>query len=372
MNIGFDAKRAFLNSSGLGNYSRSLIKSLVHNYPSEQYHLFTTQNTGSLFSEFISNCKQTRVHTPEKFLHKKIPAIWRSFEITNLLNEQKLDVFHGLSNELPFTIRHFKGKKIVTIHDLIFKRFPEMYSYLDTEIYDRKFKMACQAADLIVAVSNQTKQDIMRFYQVSEKKIKVVYQSCDEIFYREPSYSEIEAVRSKFKLPARFILSVGTVEERKNLLTTLKALELIKDMHLVVVGKKRKYFKTVEEFILKQKLENRVIFLENVATTELPAFYKMAQVFVYPSLFEGFGIPILEAITCKTPVIASTTSSLGEAGGSGAMYINPSDFRQLAELINGLVSNEITRNRMIEKGYEHAQKFFPDVIAKSMMEVYTG
>ncbi len=281
-----------------------------------------------------------------------------------------IDVFHGLSNELPLNIKKFKGKKIVTLHDLIFKRFPDMYSILDTEIYDRKFSTACKNADVVIAVSQQTKKDLMLFYQVPEKKIRVVYQSCDAVFYTEPNAIEIKAIREKYQLPEKYILSVGTIEERKNLLTTVQALELLKDMHLVVVGKKKNYFKTVQAFAQKQNLQNRIIYLENVSTFELPVFYRLAEVLVYPSLFEGFGIPILEALTCKTPVIAATTSSLGEAGGSNSMYINPSDFRQLAELVRGIQNSEKTRTNMIEKGYEHAKKFFPEAIAKTMMDIY--
>ncbi len=370
MNIGFDAKRAYLNESGLGNYARSLIQSLAQQFPENHYTLFTPKRNSSDFSRFISAQKNTSVVQPAGLIDKKLNARWRSYGITRLLDKNKIEVFHGLSNELPFNIQKFKGKKIVTIHDLIFLRHPELYPILDRKIYDKKFRSACELADVIVAVSEQTKNDMIEFYKIDPKKINVIYQSCGEAFYKEHSNGSIKEIKTKYKLPDRYLLYVGTIEERKNLLTLVKALPLVKDIPLVVIGKKKAYHKKVLQEISSNHLNKRVAFPENVLYEDLPAIYRGADIFIYPSLFEGFGIPILEAITCKTPVITTKGGCFEEAGGPGSVYIGPKDPILLAEEINKIIASSEIRMKMAESGYEHSKKFRPEVIAKEMMKLY--
>ena len=198
MRIAFDAKRAFLNKSGLGNYSRSLITSMIQNFPENNYTLYTTKKSETAFADFISQRENVNSIEPEKFIDKKISSRWRSYEITTLLNQNTIDVYHGLSNELPLNIHKFKGRKIVTIHDLIFLRYPELYPLIDRTIYNRKFRKACEMADFIVATSEQTKRDILEFYKIPEQKIRVVYQSCATIFYQEQSEEKLKVVKAKY------------------------------------------------------------------------------------------------------------------------------------------------------------------------------
>lgn len=370
MNIGFDAKRAFLNPSGLGNYSRTLIKSLAGNFPGHHYSLFTTQKDSSDFSEFVSGQKNISLILPQKFIDKRITANWRSYVITELLAKNKIAVYHGLSNELPFNIRKFKGKKIVTIHDLIFLRYPKLYPLIDRKIYNAKFRVACELADVIVAASEQTKSDIVEFYETAPKKIKVVYQSCNELFHRMAGQGEIPEIRTKYKLPERYLLNVGTIEERKNLITILKALTLVKDIPLVVVGKKKAYFKKVQQFIKANQLEKSVLFLDRVSVADIPGIYKGADIFIYPSLFEGFGIPIIEALTCGVPVITTKGGCFPEVGGKNSIYIDPASHEQLAEEIKKLLASSEPRKSMAEKGLEHSKLFLPEVIASEMMKIY--
>lgn len=370
MNIAFDAKRAFLNTSGLGNYARTLIKSLYHYLPENNYSLFTTRQSENDFQKKLSIQKNVTVLEPLNFIDKKLRSRWRSYGITELLNEQHIDVYHGLSNELPFNIKNFKGKKIVTIHDLIFLRYPKLYPFLDGKIYNKKFRHACDASDVIIAISEETKCDIEKYYFIPENKIKVIYQSCDELYYQQPSEEQIQQVIAKHQLPDNFLLYVGTIEERKNLLTLIKSLKQVKDIPLVVVGKKKSYFNSVMDFIHKNKIENRVLFLEDVNNTDLPVLYRLATVFIFPSVFEGFGIPIIEALTSKTPVITSKGGCFPEAGGPDSIYINPNDENELTEKINLLLNSESTRKQMAEKGVEYAQKFHPENITKQLISLY--
>ena len=370
MNIAFDAKRAFLNHSGLGNYSRTLVKSLNKYYPENNYSLFTTHQPDNDFQKFVSTQKNIKVIEPQNFIDKNLRSRWRSFGITDLLNQNNIDVYHGLSNELPFNIQNFKGRKIVTIHDLIFLRYPNLYPFLDQKIYNKKFRHACDTADTIVAISEATKQDIIKYYSIPENKIKVIYQSCDELFYNEPSETHLQQVIKKHQLPVNFLLYVGTIEERKNLLTLVKALKQVRDIPLVVIGKKKKYFNSVLEYIQGNKLENRLLFLEDVSNTDLSAIYRLAEIFIFPSLFEGFGIPIIEAMISKTPVITSQNSCFAEAGGNDSIYINPHDENELAEKINFLLNSESICRQISDKGFEYVKKFHPKNISKQLISLY--
>jgi len=371
MNIAFDAKRFFLNQSGLGNYARTLISSLLKHYPDNHYTLFTTKKTENFFSEKIGKEKNISVAKPERFIDKKLNFHWRSYKITPLLAKNDITIYHGLSNELPLNISKFKGKKIVTIHDLIFLRYPKLYPFIDRKIYNKKFKSSCKSADTIIAISEQTKNDIMEFYSIPSEKIKVVYQSCDDIFYKEQTQNETEKTKAKYKLPEKYLLCVGTIEERKNLLTVVKALTIVKNISLVVVGKKKSYYKKVSEFISKNNLDKRILFLENVPNEDLPSIYHGAEIFIYPSLYEGFGIPIIEALTCKTPVITTKGLCFQEAGGQDSIYIDPTNYEQLAIEIQNLLSSPETQKRISENGFEYSKKFQPQVIASEIMKVYS-
>jgi len=370
MNIGFDAKRAFLNTSGLGNYSRTLIKSLNEFYPENNYSLYTTRRSDNDFEKQISKFNNIHVHEPQHFLDKKLRSRWRSYGITNLLKEQSINVYHGLSNELPFNINEFKGKKIVTIHDLIFIRFPKLYPYLDRKIYNKKFRHACDVADTIIAISEETKRDIEKYYFIPENKIKVIYQSCDEAFYRTLSSDEKERISGIYKLPQKYLLYVGTIEERKNLMAICEALKQVHDIPLLVIGKKKSYFHKVTDFLEKNNLKDRVIFLDNVSNDHLPVIYQKAEIFIFPSFFEGFGIPIIEALTSKTPVITTKGGCFPEAGGPDSIYIDPLNENELAEKINDLLASESLRNQIVEKGFQFAQKFHPKNITAQVMEIY--
>jgi glycosyltransferase involved in cell wall biosynthesis len=165
---------------------------------------------------------------------------------------------------------------------------------------------------------------------------------------------------------------VGTIEERKNLLTIIKALKQVKDIPLVIVGKKKSYFKEVMEFVHKNNLENRIILLEEITNQELSILYRLAQLFIYPSIFEGFGIPIVEALVSKTPVITSQGGCFPEAGGPHSMYINPTDENELAEKINALLNSETLRKQIAETGFEYAKKFQPETITKQLIELYSA
>jgi glycosyltransferase involved in cell wall biosynthesis len=373
MNIGFDAKRAYLNRSGLGNYARNLIRSFVDFYPENNYTCFTPVSESNSFHNYIDAKDNVQIIAPNESMSAAFHSFWRSFLIPTNFSKINLDLYHGLSAELPVKVFGKKVKQVVTIHDLIFLRYPEMYPTIDAAIYNKKAKSACKQADVIVAISEQTKQDIIEFYKVPESRIQVAYQCCSPLFNVQQTEQEINSVRSIYKLPENFILYVGTVEERKNLLQLVKALKQsyhYSNFPLVVVGKRKKYFDEVQSFISYNGMNNQVLFFDNIPNHLLPAFYQAASLFVYPSLFEGFGIPIIEAAFSKIPIITSTDSCLEEAGGKDCKYVNPRSTDELSASIDEILGNKELAAKMVSNTFDYVQKFTDVNTSEVMMKLY--
>lgn len=367
MRIGFDAKRAFFNKSGLGNYSRDTIKILADNYGENSYFLYTPPGKPAV--DFIPG-SSVSIRKPENFTGKKLPFYWRSFLLSAQLTNDRIDLYHGLSNEVPLNIKKTGIKSVVTIHDLIFLRFPEWYPLIDREIYKVKFRRSCRDADRIIAISKQTKNDIIEFFGIEPDKIDVVYQGCNNAFKKKAGAETINKITIKYSLPAEYLLYVGTVEKRKNLLTIVKALKNSKlTIPLLVVGKQTSYAGEVKNYIRQNAIKN-IRFIEHVDNSELPVFYQNAKVFIYPSIFEGFGIPIQEALFSKTPVITSGTGCFPESGGPGSVYIDPENVDQLTNAISKLLEDNTLREKVINEGYAYAQNFTNEKIAKNLMGVY--
>ena len=369
MKIAFEAKRVFHNKTGLGNYSRDLIRILADFFPDNDFLLYNPKpNNEILFKNTFTNVFEKRPATP---FYQKFYNLWRQKGIVKDLKKDGIELFHGLSGELPTGLRQNNIKSVVTIHDLIFVRYPELYSFFDRKIHCYKFKKAAKNADLIIAISEQTKRDIESFLKVPSEKIQVVYQGCQNVFKNEYSETEKQKVRQKFHLPNEFILNVGTLEERKNALTLVKAIKDI-DTQLILVGKETKYTEQIHQYIKENGIEGKVIFLKGLSSEELAITYQLATVFVYPSIFEGFGIPIIEALFSKTPVITTNSGVFPEAGGPNSMYIDPMNEQEIKSKIDFLLQNEAVRHDMAQKGLEYASKFKDDVIAKQIMDCYTS
>jgi len=368
MRIGFDAKRAFRNFTGLGNYSRSTIAILADYYPDNQYYLYTTPYKPHPLLSFADSANIS-ICRPAGWL-KHWPSLWRYCGLSANLLSDRMDLFHGLAAELP---ANFPGKihSVVTVHDLIFLRYPEYYKFIDRKIYAHKYRSACRRADLVIAISEQTKQDIMAFFGIDAQKIRVVYQGCDAQFYTQVDDAAKSKVKELYRLPDNYVLYVGTIEERKNLLTLIKALALLpEELKLVVVGKPTPYFNTVQTYIRQHRLEDRICFQHQMVFAHLPAVYQQAKAVCNPSLFEGFGIPSLEALNSSIPLVSSNCSSLPEAGGPGSLYVNPLDHEAMAEALRKAMEDTTVRQQMIEEGIKYAANFREEHIAKNIWKVY--
>ena len=371
MRIAFDAKRITHNATGLGNYSRFVVNGLSRYFPENDYLLFSPSQGHNHLRQQIESSPSVHYHLPEMFHHRKLRSFWRSYWVSKTLQERGIDLFHGLSNELPLNIRSSKVPSIVTIHDLIFLRYPEFYKPIDRAIYKYKFKKACTDATHVVAVSESTKRDIISFFGIDERKISVVYQGCNPVFGIPASEESRMRVIQKYALDEPFILYVGSIESRKNLLVAVKAMKRLQSgIRLVAIGRETAYTKSVRTYIHANGLSNKVSILNNVPFEDLPIFYQMAKVVVYPSLFEGFGIPLLEALSARVPVIGATGSCLEEAGGPGSLYFNPSNADQLSSYITQILNDSELAGRMVSDGLVHLQKFQPETLSSQMMSLY--
>lgn len=372
MKIGFDAKRLFLNNTGLGNYSRDLVRGILEQAKENDYFLYTTGGEIDLKTKFLKDHPNAEIVYPSG-LYKKMKSYWRSVKLERELIKNGVEVYHGLSHEIPRKNKLSKIKYVVTIHDLIFLRFPENYNRIDRKIYKKKVEYACKTADKIIAISEQTKQDLMEFLNVPENKIEVIYQSCATSFHHISDYRYRDLIKNKYNLPENYILYVGTIEKRKNLATLIEAIgKSNTKLPLVAVGKQTDYTKEVMTMVDKYNLGNQVALLQNVSFLDLPSIYQSANLFVYPSFFEGFGIPVLEALYSKTPVIAAIGSCLEEAGGPNSIYIDPKNSDELASAIDRVIENPELQLEMKEKGFEYAQNFTSENQAKEVLEIYEG
>jgi glycosyltransferase involved in cell wall biosynthesis len=364
MRIGFDAKRAFHNYTGLGNYSRDIIRLFTHHCPNNEFFLFDPKGKGIHFDYNLFN---TQVISSQRKtgLGK---SLWRRYGLSREIANMHLDVYHGLSNELPAGIKKTSTRTLVTVHDLIFEKYPEWYPTIDRKIYRSKVREAIKAADLVIAISRQTRTDLIDQYNISPKKIEVVYQGCSQIFKGDLSQDQLDTLLHNFHLPERYTLYVGTIEERKNLHRLVGALR-DEDIPLVVVGRKTAYYKKVAEVLAGSPLEKHYIYLENVNQQHLAALYQAAEIFVYPSLYEGFGIPVIEALNCGTPVVTGS-GSMAEAGGEGCLSVNVEKEESLNRAIVNLWNDGELRHKLIAAGKEHVRQFTDEAVWQRWNEVY--
>lgn len=375
LNIAFDAKRLFNNTTGLGNYSRTLVINLCQHFPANNFTLFSPSIKPNNFNiSFIENQSFKKINNKTAF--KKY---WRSYGITKSFKQSNIQIYHGLSNELPFNIKKCPTKSVVTIHDLIFEKLPETYPILDRYIYHLKFKKSCENADSIVAISESTKQDIVELYNIEPQKIKVVYQSCDKVFFKDDNDLEnnTDALKAfqQLKLPQQYLLYVGSITPRKNLKTLLETLAILKpsfQIPLVIVGRGKQYKKAMQQLAHQLKINHLLFWLDAIDSNEvLKQIYKNAATLIYPSTYEGFGLPVAEALLCKTPVITGNNSSLKEAGGPNSYYVNVLNKAALKEAMESVLSNNELITTMKLEGYKYAQQNFnPQITSKNVMKVY--
>ena len=365
--IGFDAKRIVRNGTGLGSYARTLVNALSEN-EHLQLNLYAPDEGRDDLRQQIVNREKVKFVYPEGLHFRFQRDLWRTKGVVKQLKEDGVQLYHGLSGELPAGLKAAGIPGVVTIHDLIFLRHPEYYHCWDVEIYRRKFKSTLKEASRIIAISECTKRDILYYGDFPEDKIDVIYQGCSNRFRKSVSEADKSRVKAKYNLSDNFILNVGSIEARKNVLLAVKALGCLLDsFRMVIVGKHTKYTDEVIAYVKKNGLEDRVQILHGIPDDDLPVIYHLAKVFVYPSRYEGFGIPIIEAIQTGLPVVACTGSCLEEAGGPDCLYVSPDDVEGMANAIKQAIAEKDVR---VPRAQEYIKRFENSNLAAQVIEEY--
>ena len=372
MIIGYDAKRIVCNNTGLGSYGRTLVNDMgAAVMPSTKLNLYAPGRGDDALREQITPRQNVRFVYYEGLSNPLSRALWRTYGIVKDLVRDGVRLFHGLSGELPVGIRAAGIKTVVTIHDAIFMRHPEWYPWLDRHLYAWKFRKTCREADRIIAISECTKRDVMLYGDVPAEKIDVIYQSCGPRYKLREGEKKLHEVHTAYMLPERYIVSVGTIERRKNIILAVKAMrQLPEDVSLVVVGKPTLYADKVKRFVEQSGLADRVMFLHDVPADDLPAIYQMAEACVYPSRYEGFGLPVIEAIQSGLPVVACTGSCLEEAGGNATLYVDPDDVYGMAKAMRLTLKGAPGREERIEEGMRYVARFEHADVARQVSDVY--
>ncbi len=371
MLVGLDGKRAVENNTGLGNYSRYAVNIMSVAFPGTRFRLYAPRERDNDRLRPLLDRENVEIAYARTSFGGFGRALWRTVDMPVTLGREGVTVYHGLSNELPLTIGRV-CPSVVTIHDIIYRRCKADYSAIDRRLYDFKYSRSARIANRVIAISECTRRDIIEDYQIDPAKIDVIYQGIDPIFSLDIPTAKKQEIRQKYSLPDTYIASVGTVQPRKNQLLAVQALPMLPEaVKLVIVGRMSGDYGTkLKAEIARLGLADRVMHLEGIPFADLPAVYACAALSVYPSRYEGFGLPVVESITAGTPVIAATGSCLEEAGGDGAVYIDPDDCRALAENTLHILDDRIFRDKLVRHGGRHVRKFSAENFARATMAAY--
>lgn len=369
MRIGYDAKRIVRNATGLGSYGRTLVNSLSAADPVDQFLLYAPDAGFDELRGEVEPRPNVSFHYPAHARFRFQRDAWRTRGIVGDLLRDNVTLYHGLSGELPQGIAGAGIPAVVTIHDLIFMRHPEYYKWIDAQIYRKKFYATLREATHVIAISECTKRDILHYSDYPGERITVIYQGAAQRFNTTDDLPPSPLLQGI----GRYVLQVGTIEERKNAMESVQALEYLpRETHLVLVGRETAYTEQVLRYASMHGLAERLHVLSGVGNDELARIYRHALCFVYPSRYEGFGIPIIEAIQSGLPVVAATGSCLEEAGGPDSLYVSPDDPKGLAAAIMQL-DGERQAARLAartEKERQYVRRFENADVAGQVLELY--
>lgn len=368
--IGINARYIQRQITGIERYTLELINNLSRLDDENKYVLFFNKHEPVMPPIKKCNFVNYITRVPTKFRILRI--FWEQFWLAYELKRNDVQIFHGPSFLAPLTK---KSKYVVTIHDLSFFRYPESFT-LENKLYFKFFlQRSIKNADVIIADSESTKKDIIHYFKVPDDRISVVYLGVDDTFVPLKDSVKIKQIKAKYNLPEKFILFTGVLSPRKNLERTLIAFCLLKRKKsiphkFVIVGKKGWLYETIFEKIKLLNLENEVVFTDYVPEEDLPYFYNLADVFVLASLYEGFGLPILEAMACGCPVVTSSRSSMPEVAGDAALLVDPLKVEEISAAIEKIVTDTKLRKVLVEKGFEQAKKFSWKKTAEETLKIY--
>lgn len=285
------------------------------------------------------------------------------------VRRDRLDLFHTSYYPVP----RLALPTVLTVYDLRLVRMPETYNWARYRFLKSVIPRSLRRADRLIAISNDTKRDLVRYFDVPPEKIAVSHCPVPARFARVEDRSLLASIREKYDLPTEYILSVGKIEPRKNIERLIEAFASIREQFgigLVVAGKRDPAFQEYFDRVRKRGMEENVVFTGYVDDSDLPALYSMAKVFAYPSLHEGFGIPLLEAMACGAPVVTSDTSALPDVAGNAAVLVDPTSTESIARGLARILGDEASRSLLVESGYERVRSFDARSAAGVIVDLY--
>ncbi len=371
MKIAIDVRTVLPNRSGVGNYVLHLIQNLRQVDPDPIYYFLAQKKNLSLLGHLA------REQNPflTLFSHENHPLsdFWEHFILPLRLKEMGIHVFHGPASLIPFRKDHCG--LVVTIHDLVAFLFPETIPLKYGAYMRYLLRQAVKKADRIIAVSNHTKQDLINILKVPLEKIVVIHEASSPVFYPQDKQEVQALLKKNYGITKKFIYHLGNIEPRKNLIVLLEAFTLVcrefgDQYQLVVSGQRGWLTGSLNRFFRNYPVRDQVFFTGYVPAEHIPLFMNGAELFVFPSLYEGFGLPVLEAMSCGTPVISSNCSSIPEIIGSAGLLVDPTKIKDLADRIIELLSNSDLRRRLSQLGIKQASRFSWIEAARQSLDVY--
>jgi glycosyltransferase involved in cell wall biosynthesis len=369
MRICIDTSPAVHRRAGLGRYAQELMAALLAADTDNEYVAFYHRPRDAQIDPPLDRIPHLTTNLDTK-PWRFAALLGQSLRISQDRMFPGIDLFHATDHLLP---RLTRVRTVFTLHDLIFRLYPGTHKPLNRWFLTLVMPRFLKTADAVIAVSGHTKRDAMRFYDLDEAKIHVIYEGVNARFRPAPAEA-IASVRQAHDLPPKFILSLGTIEPRKNLTSLLEAYRVLRDqgseLRLVVVGKKGWLYEGFFHRLRELGLENEVVFTGFVPDADLPAIYSAAELFVFPSLYEGFGLPVLEALACGAPVVTSNRSSLPEVAGDAALLVDPTSVGDLEKAMTTVLERQDIRAELKAKGPRQASRFSWNKAARQTLAVY--
>ncbi|PIR97672.1 MAG: glycosyltransferase family 1 protein [Candidatus Doudnabacteria bacterium CG10_big_fil_rev_8_21_14_0_10_41_10] len=380
MRIGIDCRTILNpeagNRAGVAQYTYQLVKTLLKIDKLDEFVLFFDHRARGVVKEFLEPNTKIRFFTFSEY-KKYLPFFYSHVLTASNIGHEKLDVYHSPANIIPF---RYNGKFCVTVHDLAIYRRPDLFPSGQGFSVKYLVPRSINNAAKIIAVSESTKKDVEIFFKVDPKKIKVIYEGVDHDRFVPGDKTEKlpEDLKRKYKISQQYILFVGTLEPRKNLIRLLeayyqltqKSLEFKDHYQLVLVGSKGWLYDEIFEEVENRNLQNNVVFPGYLVASDLPKLYAHATAFVYPSLYEGFGLPVLEAMASGTPVITSSVSSMPEIAKDAGLLVDPLDVEGLANAMEKIITDKSLQAELSEKGKKRSEKFSWEKCARETLEIY--
>lgn len=369
MNIAINGLFLSLKNTGGGRYLTDLLAGLQPFGRDIKYFLFTNNNINR--EKIVSNPFVETIDCGWMVRFRPLRLLWENLILPRVIGKRKIDLLHAAGFTLPLNV---SCKSVITIFDMTFFTMPKMHLPSKIAYFRTMVPLALKKADKIIAISNQTKSDIIKCFKIREDKIEVIYIGAGREFKVIGDNLAIEKIKEKYSLPKKYILFVGTIEPRKNIKGLMHAYAELKkkgcEHKLVIAGKRGWHYDDIFETVRRLKLNSDIIFTDYVLSQDLPFIYNGASIFVYPSFYEGFGMPVLEAMSCGVPVVTSNISSLPEVTGQAAILVNPTDIQEISASIDKILRDENLANNMIKNGLQRASLFSLEKMVRQTQEAY--